>query len=157
MKIILPIIISATLFTACNSSDSKTPTPETPADTATIAAPAKKDSAVVSGELLVNGGNYSEKEKKILDRIAQLPEFKKSYKYIDSLTDHKHGLSSMIFKPQKGEKFYYVKVGYSSPERFETYYNFYVDSTTFAINVDDVVEADIVPIAEWRKREAKRK
>lgn len=157
MKIILPILLATSILSACNQPDKKTAVVETPADTVTTAVPAKKDSAVVSGELLVNGGNYSEKEKKILDKIALLPEFKKSNKYIDSLTDHKHGLSSMIFKPEKGEKYYYVKVGYSSPERFETYYNFYVDSTTFAINIDDVVEADIVPIAEWRKREAKRK
>jgi len=157
MKIILPILLTTFILSACSQPDKKTPVVETPADTVTTAVPAKKDSAVVSGELLVNGGNYSEKEKKILDKIALLPEFKKSNNYIDSLTGHKHGLSSMIFKPEKGEKYYYVKVGYSSPERFETYYNFYVDSTTFAINIDDVVEADIVPIAEWRKREAKRK
>jgi len=157
MKIILPILLATSILSACSQPDKKTPVVETPADTVNTAVLAKKDSAVVSGELLVNGGNYSEKEKKILDKIALLPEFKKSNKYIDSLTDHKHGLSSMIFKPEKGEKYYYVKVGYSSPERFETYYNFYVDSTTFAINIDDVVEADIVPIAEWRKREAKRK
>ena len=157
MKIIFPIIATAVLFSACNQQDEKKVMPETPADSTVTTPPAKKDSAVVSGELLIDGTNYSEKEKKILDRISLLPEFKKSNKYIDSLTDHKHGLSSMIFKPQKGEKYYYVKVGYSSPERFETYYNFYVDSTTLAINIDDAVEADIVPIAEWRKREAKRK
>jgi hypothetical protein len=109
-----------------------------------------------SNQLIVNA-NISAKGEAILKLIQQLPEFKKSDKYIDSLTNHKKGLDALIFKPAKGEKNYNVQVGYNGTERFETYYNFYVDSTSYAIKVSDVIEGDIVPLDEWRMREAKRK
>lgn len=109
-----------------------------------------------SNQLIVNA-HISAKGEAILKLIQQLPEFKKSDKYIDSLTDHKKGLAALIFKPAKGEKDYNVQVGYNGTERFETYYNFYVDSTSYAIKVGDAIEGDVVPLEEWRIREAKRK
>ncbi len=139
---------------ACDHADKKSP--ENVSSSDTIITQVKKDSNVAHGEYYVDT-TYSEKETKIMDKISALTEVKKSNAYIDSFSQHTHGIALMIFKPEKGSKDYYVQAGYSGPERFETYYNFYVDSSTLAIRVDDAIEGDIVSLTEWRKREAKRK
>ena len=148
------IILTVTLV-ACNPSAKKEENnPGIINDTTqnTVAV----NNASDSNQLIVNA-NISAKGEAILKLIQELPEFKKSNKYIDSLTDHKKGLAALIFKPTKGEKDYNVQVGYNGTERFETYYNFYVDSTSYAIKVSDAIIGDIVPLDEWRMREAKRK
>jgi hypothetical protein len=136
---------------ACNQPDKKiTDTPVTPDS---VVSAVKKDTAVAYSEFNVDT-IHSAKEKKILEKITQLPEFKRSNAYIDSLTNHKHGLALMIFEPEKGEKYYYVKAGFNGSDRFETYYNFYVDSAKLTIKIADALDGgDIIPIEEWRKKE----
>ena len=147
MKLII-IILSAAILFSCNNSNNEV--------TSTIADTLKSTGNVVDTDKVIIAAPSTTKETEILDKIAALPEFKKSNAYLDSLTDHKHGLASMIFKPTKEEKNYYVRVGYNGDQRFETYYNFYVDSATMDIKIADPIEADIITLAEFRKREADR-
>ena len=147
MKFII-IIFSAAILFSCNNSNKEV--------TSTIADTLRSTGIVVDTDKVVIAAPSTIKESQILDKIAALPEFKKSNAYLDSLTDHKHGLASMIFKPTKDEKDYYVRVGYNGDQRFETYYNFYVDSSTLDIKIADPLSADIISLAEFRKREAIR-
>ncbi len=101
--------------------------------------------------------SISRREEKILDLIRNINEVKASDKYIDSFSHHKKGIATLIFKPTKGEKNYTVQAGYNGESSFETYYNFYVDSATLQIKIQDPVDGDVVTIDEWRRREEKRK
>lgn len=147
MKIII-LIFSASLLFSCNNSNKEV--------TSTISDTLKSTGNVVDTDKVIIAGPTTSKETQILDKIAALPEFKKSNAYLDSLTGHKHGLASMIFKPTAEEKEYYVRVGYNGDQHFETYYNFYVDSSTLDIKIADPIEADIITLAEFRKRENAR-
>lgn len=150
MKILFSILIISSTILACNTQEKNSDVPIS-RDTTIV----NKDSINANDEFIVEAP-HSVLEKKILEKISLLPEYKRSNAYLDSLTNRKHGLSSMIFKPSKNEKEYYVRVGYNGDDRFETYYNFYVDSTTLAIKIADVLEGDIVSLETWRKRELKR-
>ena len=151
MKIVYPILAGIILFSSCNQSGK---TEEAPAnDTAAVTTTAlveKTDSLIVTAP-------SDEKQVKIIDMLKKLPECRRTDKYLDSLTGHQQSLAFMIFNPEKGEKDYYVKAGFSGKERFETYYNFYVDSATMAIRIDDVVNGDLISMEEWRRREKARK
>lgn len=149
MKTTPLIFLSLLLSAGCNTAENKS-------------NPARADSlnntqvAAADTSRLIVLGPATALENRILNKIAALPEFKTSNRYIDSLTGHAHGLSSMIFKPTDGFRNYYVQVGYDNKERFETYYTFYVDSVTMNIRLTDVLEGDVVSLEEWRKREAAR-
>jgi len=100
--------------------------------------------------------SVSDLENKMLDKLSKLPEWIQANQYIDSLTNHKHGLSVMTEKPNKETTDYCFRVGYNNELRFETYFNFYVNPKTFELKILDVLTDDIVPIDVWRKRELKR-
>ncbi|MDZ4758075.1 MAG: hypothetical protein SGJ10_08055 [Bacteroidota bacterium] len=99
----------------------------------------------------------SDIENKILDKLSKLPEWVKENNYIDSFTNHKHGLAVTTEKPTTDKPDFYFRVGYNGEDRFETYFHFYVNPKTFEIKILDLLDGDIVPIAVWRKRELKRK
>ena len=140
-------LFASILFIRCNQSDkSKT----------AVASDNLSFSKQDSNKLIVNKA-ITNKEEYILGLIKNIDEVKASDRYIDSLTNHKKGIASLIFKPAKNEKYYFIQTGYDGENRFETYYNFYVDSATYEIKIQDVIEGDIVTLNGWRKREAKRK
>lgn len=91
---------------------------------------------------------------KLTSLVEGLPEFQQANSDIDSATRHTHG-ASVIFEPPGKElpEYYYLRVGYSGPERFETYYHFYVNPETEDIRIEDMLKGDIVPLATWRKRQ----
>jgi hypothetical protein len=97
-------------------------------------------------------------EEEIDDKIYALPEVKEKGRFIDSLTHHKRGVSIMIVdKPSAKRPYYWVKVGYDSDLRFETYYNFYVYKKGLVVKFLDTTEEDeIIGLQEWRKRRKQR-
>lgn len=60
--------------------------------------------------------------------ISELTEVKKDQRYIDSLSQHKRGVSYMIEDEKiKGEDYYQIKIGYNGKFHWETYNIFYVN------------------------------
>lgn len=90
-------------------------------------------------------------DKFIEDTIFSLAEVRQKNRLVDSLTNHEHGVSLIIEKPTAQEKDYQIRVGYNSEQRFETYYNFYMNPRTKQITVDDVISAERLTLEEWRK------
>ncbi len=89
----------------------------------------------------------------ILDKIYNIPEVRKKEHFIDSLTNHKHGISMMILKrPTTKEPYYAVQVGYDNKIRFETYYTFYVYRKNLVIKFYDTIPGEVITLEEWRKR-----
>ncbi|MFN8282444.1 MAG: hypothetical protein U0U67_04475 [Chitinophagales bacterium] len=88
----------------------------------------------------------------ITDTIGKIPEVIKQDRYIDSFSKHKHGIAMIVEKPEDNTE-YYARVGYDGPERFETYYHFYVDSVTRKITVDDIISGERLTLEEWQKQE----
>ena len=89
----------------------------------------------------------------ILSKIHNLYEVKRKEKYIDSITNHKHGISLLILKKPSAKKQYYiVQAGYDSKIRFEPYYTFYVFRNALEVKYYDTQTDSLMSIDEWRKR-----
>jgi hypothetical protein len=92
-------------------------------------------------------------ENKILDLLFSLPEVKMSDRFVDSLTNHRHGISMrIVHRPNRLEKYYTIDAGYNSSERFENYYNFYVWPDKMIIKIVDSYTGRLLTLAEWRKK-----
>jgi hypothetical protein len=83
---------------------------------------------------------------KISDLLMKLPFVKKSNTYLDSLTNHEHGLAFIFDSTAKGVS---VMAGYNGDLRFETYYNFLVDPTTFNIKILEPISGEMISIKEY--------
>jgi hypothetical protein len=89
---------------------------------------------------------------RILRKLKTLPEVKLSHHYIDSFSNHNHGISMTVMKrPDNLTKYYWIAVGYNSSERFETYYNFYVWPDKMTIKYYETLTGKTLTLAEWRK------
>lgn len=88
-------------------------------------------------------------EKKITTALLKFSFVQKSDKYIDSVSNHKHGISFMLDNT-KGENVS-VLAGYNSDERFETYYHFYVDPGTMAVTIYDPLTNKTLPVKDYLK------
>lgn len=99
----------------------------------------------------------AEIEEKILDEIRNLPEVKQVSKYMDSIPNHERGMAFIIHPPEEGSQDFYIRAGLNGEYRFETYYHFYLDTNDYKVKIQDILEADIVDMEEWRKREERRK
>lgn len=91
--------------------------------------------------------------------ILNLPEVIVKNKMIDSLSNHKHGISllsdSLILD---GVEYYEIKAGFNSELRYETYYNFYVEKDNCQnIKIFEPILGDILSLSDWRKPEMKDK
>ncbi len=91
-------------------------------------------------------------EKKVTDTLMKLSFVKESDRYIDSISDHKHGIA---FMQDTSDGMIAVKAGYNGPERFETYYNFSIDPKTFEIKILDPVSGVYLSIGEYLKMNGK--
>ena len=126
---------------ACNNSTKNTE--PTPKDTLRVAA--TKDS----------GSNYIHRfddtllENKITDALMELPFVKKSNAYIDSFSNHQHGIAFMLDSLGKNDREISVQAGYNGDQRFETYYRFYVNPKTLEIKVYDVVNDKKMTVKEY--------
>lgn len=88
-------------------------------------------------------------EKKITEALLKLPFVQKSDSYIDSISNHKHGISFLL--DTAAGNTVSVQAGYNGEQRFETYYHFYVDPKTMEIKVYDPVEDKTLTIKEYVK------
>ena len=147
--VILCFAISMVL-TACKSHPKEQT--KTDNETDTVAIQVEQDSLLVPEKEMPDENMSLGIEDKIIKRISRIPEVQQRSEYIDSLTDHKHGLSYMVDKLEGDNPEYYVQVGYSGEIRFETYYYFYVDTTDWSVRIEDIIEGDVVSLKEWRKR-----
>ena len=90
-------------------------------------------------------------ENKITTALLKLPFVKKSDQYIDSFSNHKHGIAFLLDKPEDNETDIPVQAGYNGEERFETYYRFFVNPTTMEIKVYDVAADKKLTVKEYIK------
>lgn len=90
-------------------------------------------------------------ENKITAALLKLSFVQKSNNYIDSLSNHKHGIAFMLDKPEAGETDVSVQAGYNGDERFETYYRFFVNPKTLDIKVYDVTANKKLTLKEYLK------
>ena len=90
-------------------------------------------------------------EDKITSALMKLSFVIKSDKYIDSFSNHKHGIAFLMDKPEAPETDIPVQAGYNGNERFETYYRFFVNPKTMEIKVYDVADDKKLTIKEYLK------
>lgn len=93
---------------------------------------------------------------KISDALMKLPFIKKANEYIDSFSNHKHGIMFMLDSSGKDENEISVQAGYNGDQRFETYYRFYVNPKTLDIKVYDVVHDNKIPVKDFIKSQLKK-
>jgi len=91
-------------------------------------------------------------DKFIEDTIMSLKEVQEKNKLIDSITDHKHGVSIIIDKQDDKLLGFYVQVGYNGNEYFETFFHFYIDSITKQISVEDFLTGEKISLDNWRNQ-----
>jgi hypothetical protein len=89
-------------------------------------------------------------QKKIVDTLMQLSFIKKSNRYIDSSTNHKHGIS-FIMDTLQNEPFIFVKAGVNGEDRFVTGCQLYVNPKNMEILVYDAVNDKRLPIKQFEK------
>jgi hypothetical protein len=130
-------------FAACNNT-AETNEPAVVNDTAAVA---KKDATTN----YVHHFADTALENKITAALLKLPFVKKSSSYIDSLSNHQHGISFMLDNPTAGETDISVQAGYNGAERFETYYRFFVNPSTLEIKIYDPVEDKKLTVKEYLK------
>jgi len=83
--------------------------------------------------------------------LLKLPFVIKSNNYIDSFSNHKHGLAFMLDDPEANETDIHVQAGYNGEGRFETYYRFFVNPETLDIKVYDPVADKRLTVKEYLK------
>lgn len=130
-------------FTACNNSAEKKDEPI-------------KDSVVSDVEPAAEPGYIhrfgdTALENKITSVLLKLPFVQKSNSYIDSISDHKHGISFMLDSTGNSEHEISVQAGYNGDQRFETYYHFYVNPKSLDIKVYDPVADKKLTVKEYLK------
>lgn len=90
-------------------------------------------------------------ENKITAALLQLPFVIKSNNYIDSFSNHRHSMAFMLDSATANETDITVQAGYNGEQRFETYYRFFVNPTTLAIQVYDPVTDKKLTVKEFLK------
>lgn len=83
----------------------------------------------------------------------KLPFVLKSNNYIDSFSNHAHGISFMMDEPTGDEPDISVLAGYNGQQRFETYYHFLVNPKTLEIQVYDPVADTRLSVKEYLKKQ----
>jgi hypothetical protein len=105
---------------------------------------------------LIGDTTNKNEEEVVLEKVYKIPEVKKKDHFIDSLTNHKHGISMIILeRPNENKLYYVVQVGYNNEIRFEPYYTFYVYKKNFTVKFYDPIPGEIITLKEWRKRNNK--
>jgi len=94
----------------------------------------------------------SEIVNRIMNKLLNLREVKQKDVFVDSLTNHKKGITMRVIgKPEKLKKYYWIAVGYDSDLRFETYYNFYVWPDNMLVKYLDPISGKALTMLEWRR------
>jgi hypothetical protein len=134
VKHILFLLLVIVLFACNNNNNNNNPKADT------LPKPSFTDTIKANAPLVT--------QKDILDTLNELPFVKESNRYVDSLTNHQHGIAYLT---DTTDKEYNITAGYNGPERFETYYIFSVDKKTRAIKVQDVISGEMVTADEFEK------
>lgn len=98
----------------------------------------------------------SELENKMIARLWKLPEIESAHQHIDSFSEHTHGITFMFGLLSPDSHDVPVQAGYSGDNRFEVYYNLYVDTGNLQVKIEDIYEGDVVDMEIWRNREKLR-
>lgn len=103
-------------------------------------------------------GQQCSNEDEAIKIISSLPEVGKQEKIIDSITNHKHGVSYMVEDEKINKKEYFrIKTGYNGEFHWETYYIFYIDKKTCSLYYYDTVSGNLLTIEQWRNKSNKQK
>jgi len=143
MKTFLSILFLACMV-ACNSSNDDKPVVLKDS----VLTPPKLDSEMH----YVHSFTDTALENRITDKLMTLSFVKKSDKYIDSFSNHQHGIAFMVDRGgDSSDTEVTVEAGYNGDERFETYYHFFVNPKTLEIKVLDVVNDKKLTVKEFMK------
>lgn len=134
MKILLFSILLITM--ACNNKKQDSQEAATTTDTTAVTVPLNEVPMPVT------------KEAALTDTLLTIPFIIKSNNYIDSFSNHRHGIA---FITDTTDQTYLVKAGYNGEDRFETYYDFEIDKNSGEIKVMDPVEGDYIPLKVYLK------
>ena len=129
-------------FAACSNNDSGNKEPAPDSSTA-------KNGKATDSTIVVNKLSDAALETKITDTLMTIPFVKKTNDYLDSLTNHKHGIAFIMDSVASNE--IAVMAGYNGPERFETYYNFTIYPKTFDIMIEYPDTGELVSIDQYIK------
>ncbi len=143
MKQALLFLLLLITVAACNNT--------TDNQTATVKDSTVNISPVDSPSNYIHTFTDTALEDKITAALRKLPFVIKSDKYIDSVSNHKHGIAFLMDKPEAPETDIPVQAGYNGNERFETYYRFFVNPKTMQIKVYDVAADKKLTIKEYLK------
>ncbi len=128
---------------ACNAS----PEQKEPVVKDSVTEVAKPDSAMT----YIHSFSDTALESKITAKLMKLPFVIKANSYIDSFSEHRHGIAFMVNKPEQGDTELSVQAGYNGDQRFETYFRFYVNPQTLDIKVYDAVKDKRLTVKEYTK------
>jgi len=128
---------------ACNT----TPEQKEPVVKDSVTEVAKPDSAMT----YIHSFSDTALESKITAKLMKLPFVIKANSYIDSFSEHRHGIAFMVNKPEQGDTDLSVQAGYNGYQRFETYFRFYVNPQTLDIKVYDAVKDKRLTVKEYTK------
>lgn len=136
------LLFMLSVFAACtNSTEQKDQTPKD-----TVATDVKP----VAEPGYIHRFGDTALENKITSALLKLPFVQKSNSYIDSISDHKHGISFMLDSTGNSNEIS-VQAGYNGDQRFETYYHFYVNPKSLDIKVYDPVADKKLTVKEYLK------
>ncbi len=146
MRFLLLISLLIVALLACNNGG--TGSKEQGADSLAGQSSADSENAVSSSRF-IHKFRDTVLESRIADTLMKLSFVKKTDHYMDSLTDHKHGISFIM--DSVGTNEVSVIAGYNGPERFETYYSFAIYPKTFDIMIEYPDTGELVPIEQYIK------
>ncbi|MDB5223356.1 MAG: hypothetical protein JWN83_2023 [Chitinophagaceae bacterium] len=89
-------------------------------------------------------------QKKIADTLIKLSFIKESNRYIDSSTNHNHGIA-FIMDALKNDSLIYVQAGLNREDRFVTGFQLYVNPTTMEIKVYEPASDKKLSVKEYEK------
>lgn len=142
MKYVVLIVTMLAFFTACNNSSKK--------EEMVVADTADKVQTDSSSTFIHTFADTA-LENKITEALMKLSFVKKSNAYIDSLSNHRHGIAFMMDETKPGETDIDVHAGYNGGGRFETYYRFLVNPKSMEIKVYDPVQDKTLSLKEYLK------
>ncbi len=143
MRNVIYVFLLSAAVAACNNNSQTSE----PAVTDTVAQKPVTDSAAK----YIHTFTDTALEHTITTALMKLSFIQKSNRYIDSFSNHKHGIAFLLDKPDENEPDISVQAGYNGDERFETYYRFFVNPQTLEIKVYDAAEDKKLTLKEFQK------
>ena len=94
----------------------------------------------------------------VLTLVANLPIAQRANKQINDFTQGRQGVSLLVensLTDMDGQEYYTVRIGYNGQDRYETYHILLVNKQDKKdIRIEDVVTAEMIPIAQWEREHA---